>query len=85
MSRAATGTIAQPRPGSQLRLAGAERQADMERSGAFDDSVAAGGGTKADAVTAAAAATPPAAATARMSAIEASYVQAWMKATGRSR
>ena len=68
-----------------LALAGGERQADMEQAGGFDESAMAGGASS-SAVVAAPAATPPrAVAAVRLSLTEASYVQAWMKATGRSR
>ena len=85
VSRAATGTIAAPRSASTLRLAGAERQADMEQAAGFDESVSTPGGARPGAVVVAAASPPRAVAAARLSPIETSYVQAWMKATGRSR
>ncbi len=85
VSRAATGTIAAPRSASTLRLAGAERQADMEQAAGFDESVSTPGGVRPGAVVVAAALPPRAVAAARLSPIETSYVQAWMKATGRSR
>jgi len=86
VSRAATGTIAQPRSASTLRGAGAERQADMEQAAGFDESASPPGGARPGAEVAAAAAAPPrAVAAARLSATETSYVEAWMKATGRSR
>ena len=85
VSRAAAGTIAQPRSGPTLALAGGERQADMEQAAGFDESMTPGGASS-GALVAAPAATPPrAVAAARLSPTETSYVQAWMKATGRSR
>ena len=85
VSRAATGTIAAPRSASTLRLAGADRQADMEQTAGFDESVSTPGGARPGAVEVVAASPPQAVAAARLSPIETSYVQAWMKATGRSR
>jgi len=84
VSRPATGTIAQPRSASRLGLAGAERQADMEEAASFDASVSTAGAARSAGVVAAA--TPPrAVAGTRLTSTETSYVDAWMKATGRSR
>jgi hypothetical protein len=83
-SRAATGTIEQ-RSASTLRGGRGPQQADMEQTAGFDDGVSARGARSGAAVDAAAAAPPRAVAAARLSAVEASYVEAWMKATGRSR
>ena len=86
VSRGPTGTIAAVRAVPTLPLAAAERQADMDQAAAFDDSGSAPGSATPGAIpTAAAAAPPQAIAAARWSAAETSYVQAWMKATGRSR
>jgi len=86
VSRAATGTIAALRSASTLRGAEGERQADMEQAATFDDTASAAGGARSAAViNAPAAAAPRAVAAARLSAVETSYVEAWMKATGGSR
>ncbi|MEO8309838.1 MAG: hypothetical protein ABI520_01595 [Caldimonas sp.] len=85
-SRAAPGTIAAIRSGSTLRFAGGERQADMEQAGGFDETLSLREGAKPGAMVRGAAATPPpAVAEVRMGLAETSYLQAWMKATGRSR
>ncbi len=85
VSRAPTGTIAEIRSRSTLRLAAGERQADMEQAAAFDESASTAGAAKPAAAVAGAAATPPpAVAAARLSTAETSYVQAWMKASARS-
>ncbi len=86
VSRPPTGTIPGPRFGSRERLAAADRRADMDQPADFDDRVSTPGSARPVAAVAVAAATsPPAAQTARLSPTETSYVQAWMKATGRSR
>ena len=86
VSRAVAGTIAQPRSASTSRVAGAERQIDMEQAASFDDGASARGGASSGAVVEVPAASPPrAAASMRLSVVETGYVEAWMKATGRSR
>jgi len=85
VSRPATGTIAQPRSASTLGLAGAERQADMEQAAGFDESASTPGDARSAGIVAAAATPPRAVAGARLTPMETSYVDAWMKATGRSR
>ena len=86
VSRSPTGTIPGQRFGSRVRLAASDRRADMDQAGDFNESVSAPGNSVPVAAAAVAAATPPPAVeTARLSPTETSYVQAWMKATGRSR
>ena len=85
VSRAPATGIAGARSVSKPPSPAAERRADMDEAGRFDDAVGAPPGAMPGAVVAAAAAPPPAVATARLSAAEAGYVEAWMKATGRSR
>ena len=86
VSRPPTGTIPGTRFGSRERLAAADRRADMDQAADFDERVSTPGSSGPGvAVTVAAATPPPAVETARLSPTETSYVQAWMKATGRSR
>jgi len=85
VSRPATGTIGKPRSASTPGSAGYERQADMEQAAAFDESVSTSGEARSAARVAAAATPPRAVAGTRLTPVETSYVQAWMKATGRSR
>lgn len=86
VSKVPRGTIPAQRSASTVRLAATDRQADMEQAASFDETVSVPGGTPPRAAPVAAAATPPPAAeTARLSPTETSYVQAWMKAIGRSR
>jgi hypothetical protein len=84
VSRAPPGTIPGTRSGSKVRLAAADRRADMEQAAAFDESVSTPAGAS-FAAAVAAATPPPAVAAVRLSPTETSYVEAWMKATGRSR
>ena len=79
------GTMVVKRFGSKAPLTD-ERQADMANAASFDDGLAENGITTSRAALVAAAATPPPATdTARLSLAETHYVQAWMKASGRSR
>ena len=86
VSRPAAGTIGATRFRSTVLAAEGGRRADMEQAAGFDDRVSTAGGSKPGTTVVVAAATPPPAVeTARLSPTETSYVQAWMKATGRSR
>jgi len=85
VSRPATGTIAQPRSASTAGSASTERQADMEQAAGFDETVSTPAEARSSGIAAAAATPPRAVAGTRLTPIETSYVQAWMKATGRSR
>ncbi|MEO6896090.1 MAG: hypothetical protein ABI218_05550, partial [Caldimonas sp.] len=62
-----------------------DRQADLTRVAGFEDGSAdAGVGSARAALVAAAATPPPAAYAERLSPAESHYVQAWMKASGRT-
>lgn len=68
------------------RRAGTEERADMDRSATYDDDLPGPGTAAMAAVTAPAPAAPPAAAAGmRLRPTEATYVQAWLKASGRRR
>ena len=85
-ARVPGGTIPARRVGSRSMPTALDSQADVAQQADFDDSLAKPGRPMTNAMPTAAAATPPPATdTARLSPGEASYVQAWMKATGSSR
>ncbi|MDP1902503.1 MAG: hypothetical protein Q8K96_18940 [Rubrivivax sp.] len=82
VSRVPTGTIAVQRSEAKLRRGPAEKRADMDQGAAYDDELQGHAGAAQGAGLAAAAAIPPAATeSTRLTASEASYVQAWMKAS----
>ncbi len=84
VSRAAGGTMIVKRSATRETLTH-ERQADMANAATFDDGLNdTGNAPSRDALVAAAATPPPAIDEARLSPAESRYVQAWMKASGRS-
>ena len=89
VSPAPPGTLAVQRSAARGRRPSAERQADPDRQADYDDEpsarAAAAPPAEPAAVAAAAATPPPVTPTARLTATETSYVQAWMKASAQRR
>jgi hypothetical protein len=86
VSRAQGGTIPVQRSTSGLHDPASGRRADMDQQAQYDDELHARAAAAGAEGPAPAAATPPAASDAtRLTRTETSYVQAWMKASGRRR
>ena len=86
VSRPLQGTMTVQRSGAGARRAPPALQADTERPATYDEEPGTRGAMAGQSDAAVAAATPPVAAeSSRLSPTEASYVQAWMKASARRR